>query len=587
MLRAGAEVLSTKSNVETVCVTFMSSFRRALMFLSASTVALLARPAAVVREAEVLALLVAILSDVEAGIPNGDRDRSYSLASAIRGVLELCPDPLHDGSSLAAAIQKYRPNLRRPNRPRTNDLPTALAHLPHVDWDDLRQQTHALVKKQRADVVTAASHEIDQYEELVRQQTEWLGLAVPIKTQKLVMRWLGTGPRARKHLDLPSVPVHEIAAVLLQMQSADAGALDSNGWPKWDLGTPEVLTTLKGLKEYRYKGSSAPWSQARHRLPNPVLTAIFLLILNHTGWNQGAVGALMADGVKVMPEGGYRLQSYKGKTDDDTPIVDIPASARLICKAIHLLLWNRQQLQGFGLIPQTEERIWFGWQADGFSHISNFSAAYRVKNFCNRHGISVFTPSELRPLAAAETYLTQRDLEAVRVLLGHKDLTVTDGYLQNTLFFRMNEANMLQFQRRVETSLVFASGGSKQVKERRLDPRDIDPKLLIPTGDGGACAAPLAGHPSQRLSPGEPCAGLMCQQGEGCPNYRLRVDELTIEMALRTLRYYRSRWTQLAHANLTGFGRLHIPRILFIHVLLSVVHSLRPDMLRKAQGALT
>ena len=230
--------------------------------------------------------------------------------------------------------------------------------------------------------------------------------------------------------------------------------------------------------------------------------------------------------------------------------------------------------------------MWFGWQRDQFANITDFSSGKRVRAFCERHGLERFRPSGLRTLKAALTYLPQRDLEAVRVLLGHNDLAVTDAYLQDTLFFRMNEANMLKFQRRIETSITFAQGGDFLVAARQLDPRDIDAGLMLPTGDGGACSNPYIGPPGLTLEADEPCAGMHCQIGEGCPRYRLQIDECTLEMALRTRQYYKTRWSELHHGNPEAFSRLHLPRLLYMHVLLTVVHDRRPDLLHKAQEAL-
>lgn len=587
MLRVGAEALCSKSSIEAVSTVLISNIRRALPWLCAETVALLKRPVTEMCEGDVLPLLRAILKDCRAR-PNTSSGVAYTLSSSLRTLLTSGPDTLLDGASLRESIEKYRPHLREPDRVLPNSpLLADIAKQPHVDWDDLRQKANALVRERRSAIEKAVSNEFDAYERLVMQQVGWLRTTVSPQSKRRVTAWLDSNLPPKDRVDLSSIPIQDIAAVLLQRQVDEAAPLDANGWPRWDHAVPECLASLDQFKEYRFKMSSAPWSHARIRLPNPVLTAIFLAILNYTGWNQGSVGELIVSDISVRPQGGYRLQGYKGKTDDSTPVVEVPASARLTCKAIKLLLWNHQQLQGMGLIAPTEQRVWFGWQSDGFKLISNFAAWARIINFCTRHRVERFNASDLRPLAAAAIYLPQRDLEAVRILLGHKSLQMSDAYLQNTLFFRMNEANMLQFQRRIETSLVFSTGGLAQVKRHRLHARDIDPTLFVPTGDGGACINPLEGHPDEPLKPDEPCSGLHCQRGEGCPNYRLHIDAKTIEMALRTRLYYRARWADLARANLAAFTRIHLPRLLFMHVLLTIVHERRPDLLKKAQEALT
>jgi integrase len=473
--------------------------------------------------------------------------------------------------------------LRRRKHLPKNELPNELALQPHIDWDDLVRHTHENLLQRQIAIEDAIAEEFYFYEKVITLQEQWLTTSISADTWQRVIDWIESKEKRLKNKPEPN----DLAAVILQQQKQNNPVFDQTGFPEGIYPTCYVATCIEGLPAYQFRTSSAPWFYARHRLPNAVLVAIFIALLIHTGWNPGAVGTLTLSDIQPQPHGGYQLQGYKGKTDDDTPIVDVFQSSRLICKAIALLLWNHRQLKEQGLIAASESRVWFGWQTDGFKHTSSFSDTPRIKNFCRRHHLEIFKPSQLRPLKSALTYLPQRDVEAVRVLLGHKQLLVTDGYLQNTLFFRMNEANMLQFQRRIESSLTYSIGGDDLVTTRKLNRADVDPTLLFPTGDGGSCANPYAGPPDERLSIGEPCSGILCQQGLGCPNYRLTVTERTLEMALRTLRYYQSRWSELNRTNPRAFSHLHIPRLLYIHVLLSIIQEQRPDLLQKAKEKLS
>lgn len=586
MLRRSVEVFCLASKTVSVQRNVVSRWRRGMELLSERTIAKLALPANKVLEAEVLPLLRWIQEDCRAGSKCAD-STTTGLISAVRILLEYCPDRLQDGRNLSEVIDGCLPQLRRSyGTLNKSGLPQEIAQLAHFDWDDLRQKTYHLVQRRRAAIEKAARSEFERYEALVRRQTEWLTLPIPESVRSKVEDWLDSDKATAYRVDLKGLPLIEIAAVLLQRQAAEAVPLDKFGWPKWDNAVPTSLERLDGFKEYRWRMSSAPWSYARHRLPNPILTTIFIAILNHTGWNPGSLGELTMDRIEVLPGDRYRIQGYKSKTDDDTPAVDVPKSVRVVHKAITLLIWNHKQLKKLSLIQESEQRLWFGWQIDKFQAVLDCGLSTRIDLFCSRNGIERFNLSELRPMAAAVTYLPQRDLEAVRILLGHKDLQTSDAYLRDTLFFRLNEANMLQFQRRIETSLIFSLGGEPRVAKMRLSPRDIDPALLVPTGDGGTCSAPFDGPPQLQLKVGEPCAGLHCQQGEGCPHYRLQVDRNTIELALRTRIYYRARWSTLFQSNPIAFRQIHLPRLLFIHVLISVIHTMRPDLLRDAERAL-
>jgi integrase len=560
----------------------ISHIRRALQYLSESTKQKLNRSAMHLVENDIVTLLHAFEEDFF-NTPDITFDTASKFSSAVRRIIALGPDVLGDGKSLREVIQEHSPRLRRRKRLPKNELPAELALQPHIDWDDLVRHTHETLLRRQTAIEDAIAKELAFYEKIIALQEQWLAISISAETWQLVTEWIESKEKRLKTKPEPT----DLAAVILQRQEQNIPAVDPTGFPVGIYPTCYVSTCIEGLPAYQFRTSSAPWFYARHRLPNAVMTAIFIAFLSHTGWNPGSVGSLTFADIQPQPQGGYQLQGYKGKTDDDTPVVDVLSSSRLTCKAIKLLLWNHQQLKEQGLIATSESRLWFGWQTDRFMHTTSFSDAPRVKSFCHRHGLEVFKPSQLRPLKSALTYLPQRDLEAVRVLLGHKQLLVTDGYLQNTLFFRMNEANMLQFQRRIETSLTYSIGDNDLVMTRKLNPSDIDPTLLLPTGDGGACANPYAGPPDERLAIGEPCSGILCQQGLGCPNYRLTVTERTLEMALRTLRYYQSRWSELHRRNPRAFSSLHIPRLLYIHVLLTIIQEQRPDLLQKAEERLS
>jgi integrase len=458
-----------------------------------------------------------------------------------------------------------------------------IAEISHLDLVDLREQAHkTLVDRKRA-IEIAAAKEIEAYEAVLAEQEQLAAAPVSPRLSQEIESWLDVRTVARPR---PNCTEREFASIVLR-RLIDCPPELVSGWP---IGLREARFGLDSLPQYtayRYKVRVWPWFYARHRLPNSLLVTAFILLLAHTGWNPASVGALTVDAITKLPTGGYRLQSYKSKTDDETPVSEVPRNLKLLCKAIDLLLWNYEQLTATNCIdPKTEKRLWFGWQEDGYKNVQNFISAARVTKWCERTGITPFLPSELRPLAAALAYLPQRDLEAVRVLLGHSNLQTTDGYLENTLFFRLNEAMMLEFQRRIETSIAYSQGGEAVLQSRGLQMRHLDAKLLIPTGDGGVCTDVMAGPIHRTHRKDEPCPGISCQTGNGCKHYRLTVTPTTLEMAFRTRLYYRSRWQSLWDANPTAFSRLHLPRLLYIYVLLRIVSDQRPDIYRRAEAAI-
>lgn len=509
---------------------------------------------------------------------------------AIRGVLTKMPGTLSDGLTFAQAASAYILNGRRWRKPQlpSAKLPPGLGHISHTDLVDLRKEVERSLQERKRSIEQGVASEIKAYEDVFALQTKLAKDLPEASVGKLIGEWI-LFQRAKDPRPLPACVPLQFASVMLRRLADHPPQFTASGWPM-GLRLPKSKLDwgqLPQAPEYRHQFSFWPWFFVRERLPNSVLTSIFILLLSHTGWNQGAVGSLTLDSISALPDGGYILQGYKGKTDDQTPVSEIPRYMKLLCKAIDLLLWNYHQLEHLGLINTTaEKRMWFGWQRDDFKTTLDVISETRIQAFCESHGIERFQPSELRPIKAALTYLPQRDLEAVRVLLGHVDLSTSDTYLESTLFFRLNEAMMLEFQKRIEASLTYAQGGEQLVARRSLSSRHVDSKLLVPTGDGGACANFFDGPKLMSAETEEPCAALACQSGNGCKHYRLVVDETTLEMAMRSRLYYRAHWLPLYEINPSAFSEMHLPRLLYIHVLLKLMKEQRPDLYAKAETAL-
>jgi hypothetical protein len=509
---------------------------------------------------------------------------------AIRRILVLAPGKLKDGLTFEQAAAPYFTLNRRWGRPQipTPDLPAELGQIDHTDLADLRRQAEKSLQQRKRSIEEAAANEIQTYETNFALQVVLYADQPPTQTAIAINEWI-TYVKEKDDRPFPPCTPQEFTAVLIRRMRDEPPQLYSTGWP---LGLRLPTTKLDWSQVpqaelYRHKTSFWPWFFLQQRLPNAVLTAIFILLLSHTGWNQGSIGSLTVDAITALPQGGYRLQGYKGKTDDHTPVSEVPRYLKAHCKAIDLLLWNYSQLAHLGLIdPKKEKRVWFGWQIDNFATTVNVIGSRRVASFYTRYGLKKFVPSELRPLRAALAYLPQRDLEAVRVLLGHADLTTSNSYLENTLFFRLNEAMMLEFQRRIEATLTYRIGGDNLLIQRSLSARHVDSKLLlVPTGDGGACADIFDGPSLLRRESGEPCAGLACHSGRGCKQYRLIVDEKTLEMAMLSRLYYRARWQKLYETNAIAFTEMHLPKLIYTYVLLRIVREQRPDLYTKAERA--
>lgn len=570
--------------------TKLSNLRSAITHLSEKSINLLNQELSSLTREDVGTLLQSIDYDYATPMIESDTNANQCYF-AIRGLLVRMPGELRDGLTFAQAAAPYIFNRRRWRRSQLSspNLPPGLGTICHTDLSDLRKQAEKSLQHRKIAIEKAAATDIRGYEAAFALQMELLADQPPVQLVTLINDWI-TPIDGNDERIFPSCTPRQFAAVMLRRLNDVTPQLCSGGWPR-GLRLPKSKldwSQLPHAQLYRYQYFYWPWFFVQQRLPNPVLTAIFILLLSHTGWNPGSVGSLTIDMIKALPQGGYRLQSYKGKTDDQTPVSEVQRYLPDHCNAIDLLLWNYHQLVHLGLIdPAFEKRVWFGWQLDNFQTTIDVISRVRIDSLCTRNGIDYFAPSELRPMRAALAYLPQRDLEAVRVLLGHTDLSTSDSYLENTLFFRLNEAMMLEFQRRIEATLTYAMGGEKMLVQRSLASRHIDNKLLlVPTGDGGACANFFDGPNFPSTKSMEPCDSLACHSNSGCKHYRLIVDETTLEMALRSRLYYRARWQTLYETNPATFTAMHLPKLLYTYVLLRLVKENRPDLYTKAKMAL-
>ncbi|TDY84963.1 UNVERIFIED_ORG: phage integrase family protein [Herbaspirillum seropedicae] len=517
----------------------------------------------------------------------------FEAASRWRGFLAKASFNLGDGTPVANTLDGYHTPLKSISPGRVIPLdkrliqPTfsgdLISTIPHTSPQELREKARKAVRERLDAIAAACISEVQLYLDICTYQEKCLTIDVPSSVREHILgiitgeRSVGTHKNTRWY---DYDPEWIVAIAIKHIDSSTALAVKEDGtYANLVLPTSRSLSGLLEFNHYNFQSSNQPWFFARHRLPSRLMTAMFILLLERTGWNPGGLGNLTTDGI-VRSGGSLSIQGFKGKTDDFTPIYDVSRDDTWVRTVIIMLERNLQYLIEIKLVPTTETRLWFGWQRKGYSEISNHVHQAAIHRFCDKHELPHFAPTELRPLNAAEMYLETQDLKMVQVLLGHGSLTMSQAYLESTLMFHLNEAEALQYQRTIEATLMFASRGQQAFVSMKLEQRFVDTQLLYPTGDGGTCKNPQS--PPHQPKPGEMCDGLRCHLNGGCPNYKLQVDVTTLEMAIRTREMYRSRWQMLLQRNEMAFRKLHMPRIIFIHVLLKIVAEKRPKLLDAA-----
>lgn len=532
--------------------------------------------------------------DLQVGTFEGWTDtHKCSCASTWRSFLVAPPDFLADNSPISDVLLNYSSPLKSL---KNRQIPSKLAgrtfsnnlvsNIKHDSPEDLLEKARADVDGRIHSIAHSCEVDIQKYEELCQYQESLLSISISQDVRAQVIR------RIERNSNLTGWGVYDeatLAAVCLgYIDSVKYFAVGPSGMTydntNFKLPGPIHLPNQLLIDIYQQGRSAQQWFFARYRLPSPVMTAMFLLLLCRTSWNMGSLGQMTTEGIQ-RKDGRLTLQGFKTKTDDDTPTYEVRRNDLLVQKIIVMLERNLEQLIAHKIVPMDEKRIWFGWQDTTAQEVKNHVSQTCISLFCERHQIPWFVPSELRPLNAASTYLQDQDLHAVQMLLGHSMLDTSESYLNQTLFFHLNEAKALQYQRVIEATIVFATKGDSALISMKIDENMVDSELLFPTGDGGTCSNPFD-PPAGFLNGNKTCDGQRCHLNAGCRNYRLIIDARMLELAIRTRELYRSRWLDMLDKNEANFRKIHIPRIVFIHVLLKVVAEKKPSLLRSAIAAI-
>lgn len=299
-----------------------------------------------------------------------------------------------------------------------------------------------------------------------------------------------------------------------------------------------------------------------YRMISQELVASFVLLLTYSGWNSSTLRSMSADDVVVNGDW-ITLKGYKGKIDRHVDDVHLDAKQPGVKMALDLISWNRKQLIKLGFLPGNSKLLWCTWanrygviehQYMGFQNaLSLFQKAYSLPNF---------SLDQLRPQVMAYEALKTKNPDRVRQLASHKSLTTTGHYLDQILMRNMNSAINLEFQRRLENTVLFHLAEKDGAYRPLVRVKHVDLRLLTPLGDGGSCANP-AEPPDERFLIGNICDGRRCHVDKGCNNRRVVIDVENLVALVRKRRYYKMNWRRLEAKNSVAFEKFHVPAILF------------------------
>ncbi|WP_082221624.1 hypothetical protein, partial [Herbaspirillum chlorophenolicum] len=308
------------------------------------------------------------------------------------------------------------------------------------------------------------------------------------------------------------------------------------------------LEDFLGAGEKHLVGPGSRIHYLPYRMIAPELVAAFVLLLSYTAWNGHTLQAMGADDVVVKGDW-VTLKGYKGKIDSFVTDAHLDIKQPGLKLAIDLILWNRKQLIKLGFLPKNSQLLWCTWSTYyGPIEFQYVGFQDGLKKFQKAYSLPSFSLDQVRPQVMAYESLKGKNPDHVRQLASHKKLSTTGHYLDQILMRSLNSAINLEFQRRMENTVIFRLAEKDSAFEPLVRMKHVDLRLLTPLGDGSSCRNP-AEPPDEEFMIGNMCDGNRCHVGEGCENRMVVIDMENLAALIRKRRFYRMNWRRLEAKN--------------------------------------
>jgi hypothetical protein len=492
-----------------------------------------------------------------------DRISSCTRAFLLKNVYALRQD-------LAARVRKlFRTaiSVRSEGRELISDMPQPgrppLSALTHESYAELREASKQRVNEDLARIQAACSDVLDRYGKALEALNHLRRRRIGNKTEhRIRAKHLGIVNSQEALEPWSEEELTDYLSLRLKEMDGSIEPFRNEQYSK-TLIHPRGAKVLLRRHLYRISNGAHIHDLLRLELAPPaeVLLACAMIIQIHTHWNFVSVLELEFEGIDVknFP---HRLQSVKPRTSDQTPIVFVERSDTLVLRAMQVLAARYQQLRGAKIIPESDKRLWFSSK----SVVSGrpwpvVSWGGGVGDITRNYNLPPFSLEQLRVQCLAAVSMGERGLGAVTQTAGHVNAETSLRYVDKLLLRRLNAANSLEFENRLEATVRYMMNPSEPV------PRNL---IAYPLGDGASCQNPQSPPDARWLDAGI-CRTEQCHVNDGCPNRAILITEDRIEEVVRTKRYYLSNWQRLANENPIRFESVHMPQMLFSLALYGVL----------------
>lgn len=302
-------------------------------------------------------------------------------------------------------------------------------------------------------------------------------------------------------------------------------------------------------------------------LSRTVIIACYLILLKATGWNNGTLLSLTRDRI-IKTRSGYELIGLKRKTDqlqsaevverddanDDSKFIANSAAVR----AVQMLLAHDANVTEFATRKNTSVFVSMNASRGDNLEFDVIHRSHHIHQFCKLHNIPSFVSREIRNQVVQHRYLkSEKNIHVAQHLLGHKNAATTEEYLNNSIEYSLNEANIKCYMDVFANAVLFVTG------RRSIPDEDQSSEALMTRA--------LLWPPSRFAKANADYLVDQWLEAKGAMKLIIGIEEA--QHCAYQHKYYLENMRSLLSANEAQFMKYELPRILICEVLYRLIQK--------------